>query len=393
MADSEGFSVHRRPNAVVFGHHKKVVVMRYQNGTIEEVGGIWYIRFTVDGKRPRFRIGLKSQFPTEAKASRAAQHIRDQINSPSRPSKSRTFGEVIARYENEEMPKRYSTSRGYKQIHRLYLLPKWGTTSLESMNTMEVRAWLLGLDFSTRTRGHIHGQMRVLFRFAMLWDWTPASVNPMSLFSIPGATKRTRTPRTISPQQFLQLIKLQPDITVRAMLFGAYCLGLRASELFALQWQDFDFLGGRVHVQRAIVDGRVGDVKTERSNERLPLPKRALEAFLALYGKTEYKGQGDWVFASPAQFGEMPFNSQHIQFNTLRAMGKAIGLDFSLGWHTFRHSFKNLLKASGSDPEMMRDLMRHSDTHTTMNVYGESDFERMRVASDKAMDLIFKEES
>jgi integrase len=366
--------------------------MRYQNGTIEEVGGIWYIRFTVDGKRPRFRIGLKSQFKTESAASRAAQHIRDQINSPSQPSKSRTFGEVIARYENEEMPARYSTRRGYMQIHRLYLLPKWGNMPLTEMNTMEVRAWILNLKFSTRTRGHIHGQMRVLWRFAMLWGWTPAAVNPMSLFSVPGATKRTRQPRTISPQQFLMLIKNESDIIIRAMYFGAYCLGLRASELFALQWHDFDFLGGWVHIDRAIVDGRVDDVKTERSREHLPLPKRALDAFLALYGKTEYKGQGDWVFASPAQMGQMPFNSQHIQFNMLRVAGKAIGLDFSLGWHTFRHSFKNLLKASGSDPEMMRDLMRHSDTHTTMNVYGESDFERMRAASDKAMDLIFKEE-
>lgn len=369
--------------------------MRYQNGTIEEVGGIWFIRFTApDGKRPRFRVGTKAQFPTKAKASRAAQHLRDQVNSVSEPilTATRTFGDVIARYEREEMPDRYSTRRGYAQIHRLYITPKWGDKPLAEVESMEVRAWIQGLPYSSRTRGHIHGQMRVLFRFAMLWKWIPAAVNPMSLFSIKGSTKRTRQPRTISPQQFLHLIKNQPDITIRAMLFGAYCLGLRASELFALQWQDFDFLGGKVHVQRAIVDGRVGHVKTERSNERLPLPKRALEAFLALYGKTAYKGQDAWVFASPAQFGEMPFNSQHIQFNTLRTMGKAIGLDFNLGWHTFRHSFKNLLKASGSDPEMMRDLMRHSDTHTTMNVYGESDFERMRVASDKAMDLIFGEE-
>ena len=55
--------------------------MRYQQGTIEELktsaGIVWYIRFTVAGKRPRFRIGMKAQFPTKAKASRAAQHLRD----------------------------------------------------------------------------------------------------------------------------------------------------------------------------------------------------------------------------------------------------------------------------------------------------------------------------
>lgn len=370
--------------------------MRYQKGTIEEVktpqGAAWDIRFTVDGKRPRFRIGLKSQFPTEAKASRAAQHIRDRVNSPSVPSKPRTFGEVISRYEEEEMPTRYSTRRGYMQIHRLYLLPKWGKTPLGSMNTMEVRAWLLGLTLATRTRGHIHGQMRVLFRFSMLWNWLPAQVNPMSLFSIPGATKRTRKPRVITPAQFRQLLKNEPDLRIRTMYIGAYCLGLRVSELFGLKWEDFDHLGSLVHIRRAIVDGRVGPVKTERSDAPLPLAEAVGAAFLAFRQRSIYKDDGDWVFASEALLGKRPSNSQHIQFNTLRDAGKAIGLDFNLGWHTFRHSYKVLLERSGADITVQRDLMRHADTHTTSQVYGEVEMDRMRTANDKAVAMAFGEE-
>jgi len=370
--------------------------MRYQQGSIEEVktaqGLTYYIRFTVDGKRPRFRIGLKSQFKSESAASRAAQHIRDQINNPSAPSKPRTFAEVISRYEKEEMPTRYSTRRGYMQIHRLYLLPKWGSVALESINTMEVRKWLLGLDFSTRTRGHIHGQMRVLLRFAMLWDWLPATVNPMSLFSIPGATKRTRKPRVITPAQFRLLLKNEPDIRIRTMYIGAFCLGLRVSELFGLKWADFNcHLDGRVHVRRAIVDGRVGPVKTERSDAPLPLAEAVDAAFLAYRQHSIYKDEDDWVFASEALLGKRPSNSQHIQFNTLRDAGKAIGLDFNLGWHTFRHSYKVLLERSGADITVQRDLMRHADTHTTSQVYGEVEFDRMRDANNKAVELAFGE--
>lgn len=369
--------------------------MRYQQGSIELVntaqGPTFYIRFTVGGKRPRFRIGLKSQFKTEAAASRAAQHIRDEVNNPSVPTKGRTFAEVISRYEREEMPERYSTRRGYMQIHRLYLLPKWGSTTLESMNTMEVRAWLLGLSFSTRTRGHIHGQMRVLFRFAMLWTWLPATVNPMALFSIPGSTKRTRKPRVITPAQFRQLLKNEPDIRVRTMYIGAYCLGLRVSELFGLKWEDFDHLGLKVNIRRAIVDGRVGPVKTERSDAPLPLAEAVGAAFLAYRQRSNYKDDGDWVFASDALLGKRPSNSQHIQFNTLRDSGKAIGLDFNLGWHTFRHSYKVLLERSGADITVQRDLMRHADTHTTSQVYGEVEMDRMRAANDRAVALAFED--
>lgn len=375
---------------------------RYQQGTIEELktadGLCWFIRFKnppeVKPARPRFRIGLKSQFPTEAKASRAAQHLRDEMNrAPAAVlAATRKFADVVYRYEQEEMPERYSTRRGYMQIHRIHIVPAWGETALSSLDPMKVREWINGLDASSRTRGHIHAQMRLLCKFAMLWSWAPWPSNPMSLFSIKGATKRTRTPRTITAKQFLELLSKQGDVRIRAMLCGAYCLGLRASELFAIQWSDFDFLAGKLHIQRAIVDGRVGGVKTERSDSLIPVPEFVAKAFLALYGYTAYRAQDDWVFASPAQDGRRPFNSQHIQYNTLRAMGKVVGLDFNLGWHTFRHSFKNLLKASGADPEMMRDLMRHSDTHTTMNVYGEADFERMRVASERAMEMVFMQE-
>lgn len=373
---------------------------RYQNGTLEEIktatGICWYIRFTdAEGKRPRFRIGLKSQFPTEAKASRAAQYIRDRFNEPSELllANTRNFGDVVSRYESEEMPERYSTRRGYQQIHRLYVLPQWGKTLLTEMDAMAVRTWLLGLDLSTRTRGHIHGQMRVLFKFAMLWKWAPLAVNPMSLFSVPGATKRKRTPRVITPAQFRMLLTNEPDIRIRTMIILAYCLGLRVSELFALQWRDFDFFGGRVHIQRAIVDGRVGNVKTERSEAPLPAHKLVIDALLQFRQRSLYREDADWVFASHAMAGKRPSNSQHIQFNRLVAAGKAIGLDFSLGWHTFRHSYKVLLERAGADITVQRDLMRHSDTHTTMQVYGEVEFDRMRDANDKAMALAFADEA
>jgi integrase len=369
---------------------------RYQNGTLEEIktaaGTCWYIRFTDEnGKRPRHRIGLKSQFPTEAKASRAAQYLRDRFNDPQQigTCTARTFGDVVARYENEEMPERYSTRRGYTQIHRNHLVPRWGSVSLDQMDPMAVRNWLKELDKSPKTKGNILGQMRSLCRFAMLWGWMPAAVNPMSLFTIPGVTKRMRKPRVINPAQWRELVQAAPDIRIRTMLIGAYCLGLRVSELFGLQWGDFDFLDGRVWIRRAIVETNEGNVKTERSNAPLPLAKPVLDAFLALYGSTALKGDQEWVFASPYKGGRLPLDSRNLQTKYLVPMGKGIGLDFSLGWHTFRHSYKVLLERAGADITVQRDLMRHADTHTTTQIYGEVEFDRMRASNDKAVELAF----
>lgn len=372
--------------------------MRYQSGSIEEVktadGICWYIRFTVNGKRPRFRIGLKAQYPTEAKASRAAQHIRDRINNPilAMQTIARTFGDVITRYENEEMPEHYSTRRGYKQIHRNHLIPKWGDVPLTEMGPMEVRAWLLALDRAPKTLGNILGQTRSLFRFAMLWGWIPATINPMSLFTIPGVTKRRRKPRVINPSQWRELLKLAPDLRKRTMLIAGYCLGLRASELFGLQWGDFDFLESKVWIKRAVVEARTGKVKTERSNAPLPLADKVLSAFLELYKSSDLKDPNHWVFASPYKAGRLPLDSRNLQTKYLTPAGKGIGLDFNLGWHTFRHSYKVLLERSGADLTVQRDLMRHADTHTTSQIYGEVEFDRMRNSNDKAVELAFSEE-
>jgi integrase len=55
------------------------------------------------------------------------------------------------------------------------------------------------------------------------------------------------------------------------MVLVAQCLGLRVSEVMALQWSDFNFPHLTVRVQRGIVHGRVDEVKTEYSNDDLPL--------------------------------------------------------------------------------------------------------------------------
>jgi integrase len=113
------------------------------------------------------------------------------------------------------------------------------------VKALDVRMWLRelkdaksGRALSTRTQGHVHSLMGVLFKFAMLWEWLPYGVNPMSLFSIEGSTKRTRQPRVITEQQFRDLMIATTEEVDKLILIGAMCLGLRCSELLALRWSD-----------------------------------------------------------------------------------------------------------------------------------------------------------
>ena|SRR6516165_1490904 len=93
------------------------------------------------------------------------------------------------------------------------------------------------------------------------------------------------------------------------MVTLAIATGLRCSELFALKWCDFDWLGGAMYVRRAIVDGVVDDVKTRYSKSKLPLHPSLADMLLRWKDRTEFDGEDDFVFASWRTLGKLPFRS------------------------------------------------------------------------------------
>lgn len=380
---------------------------RYQQGTVETAktaaGETIYIRFSgPDGSRPRVRVGLRTEFKKKSDLDAALRRLRDSFNAGElAPAPVYTVGALIDRYEAEEMPERFSTACGYRKLHKV-IRRRWEAVELKNIAPLEVRAWLRtetklnGKPMASKYRGHVLAQFRNLFKYAMLWNWMPLQVNPLTLITLEGATKRTRMPRVVSPGDFRKLMEHFADRPrdgelMRALIVPAYCLGLRISELIGLRWEDIDYLGGVIHIRRGVVRGRTGKVKTERSEAPIPMPQEVGKAFLRWRDAAPYKGNEDWVFGSINKDGETPVDARALQSHKLRPAGAAIGLDFSLGWHTFRHSFKVLLERAGVDVTVQRDMMRHADVHTTQQIYGGAiEMDRMRDASTRAMQLAFE---
>ena len=40
-----------------------------------------------------------------------------------------------------------------------------------------------------------------------------------------------------------------------------------------------------------------------------------------------------------------------------------------VGWHTFRHTFSSILHNAGTNMAVQKELLRHADISTTMNMY------------------------
>jgi integrase len=92
----------------------------------------------------------------------------------------------------------------------------------------------------------------------------------MELVRLKGISKRTKHPIVLTADQCMELISLIPD-PYRTMVYVAICTGLRVSEIVALRWSRIDFDRLTMTVRVKAVNGRIGRVKTECSEDELPL--------------------------------------------------------------------------------------------------------------------------
>ncbi len=291
---------------------------------------------------------------------------------------------LIARYEEEELPARYSTRASYQSYLDNYIRPRWGEVAITCVRAMAVEDWLKRLKLAPKSRGHIRALMSTLFKCAQRWELVAS--NPMQLVGVKNVSKRLERPSVLSAEEFHELLRRvrQP---YKTMVLIAGCLGLRASEIVGLQWNDLDFENSTLLVQRGVVHGRVGDVKTEYSRDVVPIaPEVAAE--LLKYRESCYPTEEGWLFPNPAT--NRPYQQEEIQKKHIRVAAKDAGVPFVVGWKTFRHSYRSWLDQTEAPIGVQRELMRHASIQTTMNVYGRVMTDSKRLAHENVVQMVLQ---
>jgi integrase len=227
--------------------------------------------------------------------------------------------------------------------------------------------------------------MHLIFRCAERWCLIEMGKNPVALVRVKNSSKRLKRPRVLTVTEFYALLPHLKE-PYRTMVVVAQCLGLRISEIMGLQWGDFDFKDRTVLVQRSVVHGRVDDVKTEYSKDRVPLDRRLAKILLAWRERSAFPEDKDWVFANPAT--GKPYHQEGIQKDHLKPAAVAAEIGDDIGWHTFRHSYRSWLDETGAPIKVQQELMRHASIQTTMNVYGQVMSDTKREANRKVVQMV-----
>jgi integrase len=342
--------------------------LRYQYGTLtlrkRKMGPhVWQWRYLEGGSRKAMLIGTTDRLPTKAAALRALESHRLKLNAdnPQAQFRAISLGALIDRYISEELGQlRHDTQVSYRTFLNKWIRPRWGETMLTEIKPMPVEAWLKAIPRSPQSRGHIRNMFHVLFQCAMRWELTDR--NPITL--VRQSTARRAIPRVLTPVEFRALLK-ELEEPYKTMVLTAGCLGLRASEIMGLQWGDIDWDNLTVFIRRSATGKHIYETKTEGSSKPVPLDPNLAEVLLAHRDRSPYKGPADFVFAGESG---RPRWRGVLFADHIRPVAERAGIG-KIGWHTFRHTFSTLVHSMGTDLAVQKELLRHADIKTTMNIY------------------------
>jgi integrase len=261
-------------------------------------------------------------------------------------------------------------------------------SKLEDVRPTLVQDWLRKLDISPKYKGHIRSLMYRLFDKAMLWELLDVQRNPMELVEVKGISKRRKRPCVLQVQDAWRILDelVQP---YRTMVLIGLCFGLRISEILGLRWTDFDFRRSVVLIQRSAVGKHMNRLKTECSQDEVPLETSfilVLKEWQELCATTEQR----WVFPSPAT--GRPYHADSIRTDYMVPVGVKLGLG-RIGFHTFRHTYRAWLDETGAPMGVQQKLMRHAHISTTMDQYGNASAVEKRKANRPIVERVLRRET
>jgi integrase len=70
---------------------------------------------------------------------------------------------------------------------------------------------------------------------------------------------------------------------------------------------------------------------------------------------------------------------------------RKLGIKKRVTWHTFRRTYTTLLHANGEDVKVVQELLRHSSSRITMDIYAQAQMPAKRAGQQKVVEMLRSE--
>src|SRR5216684_4477877 len=306
--------------------------LRYQNGSLYEHHGAWYVRY-------RQRI---SKEDGSYNLNHASKHL----------GRSKDFHNI----SDVELCR-----ASFMQTH---IRDHVGELHLREFRTVDASRMLRAIakanDLTTTTLQHIKSVLSTIFTYAKN-EGAFDGANPVDGVLIPRHAKEPGETHAYDLGQVLQLLDRLP-LLEKSLVATAALAGLRQGELRGLEWTDYT--GTELVIKRSIWMSVVNLPKTRASRDSVPVIP-ALAEILDEYRRPMGSPETGTVFHS----GDgLPICVDRLGRQVIRRALEAICLRW-YGWHAFRRGLASNLYEIGAQDKVVQRILRHSKPHVTRERY------------------------
>jgi integrase/recombinase XerD len=170
-------------------------------------------------------------------------------------------------------------------------------------------------------------------------------------WEIPRPKKPLKLPKVLSEGEISRLFNAAKYFKHKAILFTAYSVGLRVSELIHLQWKHIDRERSQILIEQS-----------KGKKDRYVGLSPVLEDILIAYYRRCRVKPVKYVFEAGVP-GE-PYSARSAQAVFQQARQKA-GIRKEVSFHSLRHSFATHLLEKGTDIRFIQELLGHFSIKTT----------------------------
>lgn len=214
--------------------------------------------------------------------------------------------------------------------------------------------------------------LNVIINFAIKCNYIDQ--NPLRLVHVTGKNKsRTKNTLVYQDKDFFNIIdelRKKPSDKRNAYIIALYIgryTGLRISEVFALDKNDFDFENKIIHITKKMIYANKtrqeliisSKMKSKASKAILPFHQDLQEVLLNWFKTHPHK------HVISDKHGKY-LNPKQLEY-TLWKISKKLNIHFH--FHMLRHTLATRLINSGAELKATQEILRHSNITTTMNIY------------------------
>lgn len=349
--------------------------------------GKYQVRFRDETKRQRSKTfarkkdaeAFEAKVVTEVKNGTWLDPVIAQVN----------LEDIWADFYELKQGKKKNTLTDYENIWRLHLAPRWGQVAVIRINQIEFDKWVISKQLSPQRIGKIHLVMSMLLDHAV--KRKNLKHNPLKDALGRRSKANLPTPAVEIATNFLtlgQLIKVAERAGFyRDVVLVLGLCGLRWGELVGLQVKDLNVSAGTLTIRRSLVEinGKLEESTTKSHRWRIVHLPEILR--IACHRWVFDKNQDDPLFHT--QEGTFLRNTNFTRRVFIPALKAAEVKKIRI--HDLRHTAASIAISAGATPNMVKEMLGHSDVQLTMRVYAhifEADREKVAANVNKAVNEV-----